>query len=146
MKYILDNKSDSINSITELDLKGLEIKFGKLNPLKTDKILLVDEELKILYIKQNLNKKLIEIVSKMELVLEDNESGDDETALVLGEVQRLKGIVVNKYKEHMKSSEYKAFLQRLIYTEEEFQRKFNSRQIYKEMMMESVYENKGKGR
>lgn len=147
MKYILDNKSDSIISITENDIKGLEIKSSNSdNILKANKITIVDDELKGLYIKQKVNKKIIELITKMRYLLENNETSDGDIAMVLDEAQKLKGIIINKYKEHLNASEYKAFLQKILLTEEEFQRKYNARQIYKEMLMEDFSENIGKGR
>ncbi len=147
MKYILDNKSDAINSITENDIKGLEIKSSNSdNVLKAEKITIVDDELKGLYIKQKIDKKIIEIITKMRYLLENNDTSDGDIGMVLDEVQKLKGIIINKYKEHLSATEYKAFLQKILLTEEEFQRKYNARQIYKEMLMEDFNENMGKGR
>ena len=146
MKYILDNKSDSIKSITEENISGLEVKTTTENVVGAKKVLIVDEKLKDLYIKQKINKKLLMIIEKMKYILESDETGDTDIAIVLGEIERLKGIMINKYKEHLIASEYKEMLKRILLTEEEFKNKYNARQIYKEMLMENFEDNKSKGR
>ncbi len=147
MKYILDNKSDAIKSIKENEINALEIKSKKTDaPINTKKILLVGEELKSAYIKQRVDKKIAEILIKMNYILNDDDASDNNIGMVLDEIERLKGIILNKYRLHLEGEEYKALLKRVIMTEEDFRRKYNARQIYRELMMESMDENIGKGR
>ena len=60
-------------------------------------------------------------------ILNDDGTTDDDTGLVLDELNKLKGIIINKYKEYMLESEYKALLTKLIIIEEEFKRSYNSK-------------------
>lgn len=147
MKYILDNKSDSIKSIEESELNALEIKSNKENVIGAKKVLLVDETLKDLYIKNKVNKKLLSIIAQMQKILESDDTTEGTIGIVLDEIERLKGIIINKYKIHLADLEYKEMLKRIMLTEEEFKNKYNAIQIYKEMLMENIInENMGKGR
>ena len=146
MKYILDNKSDKIKSVTENKLKALEIKTKGENAIGASKILIVDSQLKDSYIKNKINKKLVVILAKMQYILNNDEEGSSNVGLVLGEIDRLKSILINKYKEHLKVEEFSYLLKKLMIIEEEFKIKFNRRQIYREMLMEDLDQMVGKGR
>lgn len=146
MKYILDNRSDSIKSVEEGELNALEIKAKKENIVGAKKVLLVDETLKDVYIKNKVNKKLADIIAKMQLILESDDTGEGTIDIVLDEIERLKGIIVNKYRFHLTNEEFKETLKRVMLTEEEFRNKYNAIQIYKEMLMENYDEDLGKGR
>ncbi len=146
MKYILDNRSDSIKSVEEGELNALEIKAKKENIVGAKKVLLVDETLKDVYIKNKVNKKLADIIAKMQLILESDDTGEGTIDIVLDEIERLKGIIINKYRFHLTNEEFKETLKRVMLTEEEFRNKYNAIQIYKEMLMENYDEDLGKGR
>ena len=146
MKYILDNKSDKIKKVTENNIKGLEITTKKDNQLNATKVLIIDSELKDLYIKKKINKKLVSLLAKMQYILDNDEDGNTNVTLVLGEIDRLKSIMINKYKEHLKSEEFSYLLKKLMIIEEEFKVKYNRKQIYREMLMEDFDEMLGRGR
>ena len=146
MKYILDNKSDKIKSVTENNLEGLEIKTKGENAIKASKVLIVDSELKDLYIKNKINKKLVTLLAKMQYILDNDDNDTTNATLVLGEIDRLKSILINKYKEHLKIEEFTYLLKKLMIIEEEFKIKYNRKQIYREMLMEDLDEMIGKGR
>lgn len=147
MKYILDNKSDSINSITENEITGLEIKStSQNNILNYEKVTIVAPELKTDYIKQKLDKKIADLLYKMRALLEDPNSSDGDVALVLDEMEKLKGILINKYREHLEDSLYKSYLKKLMLTEDDFIKRYDVKKIYREMMMGSYEETQGKAR
>ena len=60
---------------------------------------------------------------------------------------KLKGIIVNKYKENMKKSDYKALLSKLIVIEEEFKKNYNQK-LFTNYIQNSIYEGiiEGRGR
>lgn len=147
MKYILDNKSDKIKSVNENDIEGLEIDTKNTNLLNATKILIVDSELKDAYIKKRVNKKILALLAKMQYILDNEEDSNNNAAIVLGEIDRLKSIMINKYKEHLKSEEFSYLLKKLMIIEEEFKIKYNRKQIYREMLMEDLDEMiEGRGR
>ena len=146
MKYILDNKSDKVKSVAENKLKALEIKTKGDNAIKASKVLIVDSELKDIYIKNKINKKLVTILAKMQYILDNDDNDTTNATLVLGEIDRLKSILINKYKEHLKREEFSYLLKKLMIIEEEFKIKYNRKQIYREMLMEDLDEMIGRGR
>jgi hypothetical protein len=146
MKYILDNKSDKVKSVTENKLKALEIETKGENAIKASKVLIVDSELKDIYIKNKINKKLVTILAKMQYILDNDDNDTTNATLVLGEIDRLKSILINKYKEHLKREEFSYLLKKLMIIEEEFKIKYNRKQIYREMLMEDLDEMIGRGR
>lgn len=147
MKYILDNKSDKIKSVNENKLEGLQVDTKNNNLLNATKILIVDSELKDAYIKKRVNKKIMALLAKMQYILDNEEDGNNNAALVLGEIDRLKSIMINKYREHLKVEEFEYLLKKLMIIEEEFKIKYNRKQIYREMLMEDLDEMiEGRGR
>lgn len=147
MKYILDNKSDSINSVIENEITGLEIKSsGQSNIIGSSKVTIVAPELKTDYIKQKLDKKIADLLYKMRALLEDPNSSDGDVVLVLDEMEKLKGILMNKYREHLEDSLYKSYLKKLMLTEDDFIKRYDIKKIYREMMMGGPEEVVGKSR
>ena len=114
MKYILDNKSDKIKSVNENKLEGLQVDTKNNNLLNATKILIVDSELKDAYIKKRVNKKIMALLAKMQYILDNEEDGNNNAALVLGEIDRLKSIMINKYREHLKVEEFEYLLKKLM--------------------------------
>ena len=81
-------------------------------------------------------------------ILSDEDTGEDDSGLVIDEVNKLKGIIINKYKEYLTESEYKALLTKLILLEEEFQKNYNQK-MYMNYVSNIYYEEtdtKGRGR
>ena len=81
-------------------------------------------------------------------ILSDEDTGEDDSGLVIDEVNKLKGIIINKYKEYLTESEYKALLTKLILLEEEFQKNYNQK-MYMNYVSNIYYEEtntKARGR
>ena len=114
MKYILDNKSDKIKSVNENKLEGLQVDTKNNNLLNATKILIVDSELKDAYIKKRVNKKIVALLAKMQYILDNEEDGNNNAALVLGEIDRLKSIIINFFNRYSNSSTFKCSLYLLI--------------------------------
>lgn len=148
MKYILDNKNSVIKSIKENELNALSIKPSKgyQSVIQTNRILLVDPKFKDAYIKQKIDKKINSLLMKMQCILESDEDTTGNIEIVLDEIQRLKSIIINKYKEYLTNEQYKEMLRSIIILEEDFKRRYNAKLIYRELMMEQIEEARGKGR
>ena len=95
--------------------------------IKADKIILIDPNLCETYIRRRINKKIDKVIKFMIKILNDEDTTDGDAGLVLDEVNKLKGIIINKYKEYMLESEYKTLLTKLILIEEEFKRNYNNK-------------------
>ena len=131
MKYIIDKKENNKKLMYyNVNMSGLEvtpINEVKNQVIKVGEVLLVDENLQHSYIKQRVNNKLDKIIKFMLQILNDDTTDEDDTAMVLGEINRLKGIVANKYRHFMKDAEYKSLLTKLILIEEEFKKNYNEK-------------------
>ena len=145
MKYVIEKNGKDMKlvyySVNMVGL-GVETKNGvtEIN-IKEKKIILVDSKLRDAYIKQRINKKIDKVIKFMLRILNDEDTTEGDVGMVLDEINKLKGIVIKKYKEYMKVSEYKALLTKLIIIEEEFKKNYNQK-LYMNYMNGSIYEEK----
>ena len=152
MKYIIDKTNDDMKLMYySVNMVGLSVTPKNEVPglkIKANKVVLVDEGLRESYIKQRINKKIDKIIKFMIKVLNDDDTTDSDTGMVLDEINRLKGIVINKYREYMIDSEYKSLLTKLILIEEEFKKSYNQK-MYNNYLNSNYYEEdlrSGRGR
>ena len=143
MKYIIDKNNDDMKLMYySVNMVGLNVSPKNEVPglnIKAKKVILIDPELRESYIKQRINKKIDKIIKFMIRILNDEGTTDSDTGMVLDEINRLKGIVVNKYREYMIDSEYKALLTKLILIEEEFKKSYNQ-MMYSNYLNSNYYE------
>ena len=150
-KYIIDKDNPNEKLLYyNVNVVGLSVTPNKSVPgynVIAKKLTLVDPELREAYIKQKINKKIDKVIKFMIKILNDEDTSDEEAGIVLDEINKLKGIIINKYKEYMLESEYKALLTKLILIEEEFKKNYNQK-TYLNYMTNSVYEDviQGRGR
>lgn len=150
-KYIIDKDNPNEKLLYyNVNVVGLSVTPNKSVPgynVIAKKLTLVDPELREAYIKQKINKKIDRVIKFMIKILNDEDTSDEDAGIVLDEINKLKGIIINKYKEYMIESEYKALLTKLILIEEEFKKNYNQK-TYLNYMTNSVYEEviQGRGR
>ncbi len=150
-KYIIDKDNPNEKLLYyNVNVVGLSVTPNKSVPgynVIAKKLTLVDPELREAYIKQKINKKIDKVIKFMIKILNDEDTSDEDAGIVLDEINKLKGIIINKYKEYMLESEYKALLTKLILIEEEFKKNYNQK-TYLNYMTNSVYEDviQGRGR
>ena len=131
MKYTIDkDNNDKKLAYYNVNIKGLEV--SPINEVEDQKIIvgkvvLIDENLQTSFIKKRIDKKLDKIIKFMLRILNDDESDEEDSGIVLDEINRLKGIVINKYRKYMTEQEYKALLAKLILIEEEFKKSYNEK-------------------
>lgn len=150
-KYIIDKDNPNEKLLYyNVDVVGLSVTPNKSVPgykITAKKLTLVDPDLREAYIKQKINKKVDRVIKFMIKILNDEDTSDEDAGIVLDEINKLKGIIINKYKEYMIESEYKSLLTKLILIEEEFKKNYNQK-TYLNYMTNSVYEEviQGRGR
>ena len=142
-KYIIDKDNPNEKLLYyNVDVVGLSVTPNKSVPgykITAKKLTLVDPDLREAYIKQKINKKIDRVIKFMIKILNDEDNSDEDAGIVLDEINKLKGIIINKYKEYMIESEYKSLLTKLILIEEEFKKNYNQK-TYLNYMTNSVYE------
>ena len=143
MKYVIEKNNEKqrlmyyavnmvgLNVIPKNEVPGLNI--------KAKKVVLIDSDLRDSYIKQRIDRKIDKIIKFMLRILNDDETTEDDTGMVLDEINRLKGIIINKYREYMLDSDYKAILTKLILIEEEFKKSYNNK-MFRNYISNNYYE------
>lgn len=131
MRYVIEHKGEE-KKLTYHNVKIVGLSVTPKNnvkdlTIKADKIILIDPNLCETYIRRRINKKIDKVIKFMIKILNDEDTTDGDAGLVLDEVYKLKGIIINKYKEYMLESEYKTLLTKLILIEEEFKRNYNNK-------------------
>lgn len=131
MRYVIEHKGEE-KKLTCHNVKIVGLSVTPKNnvkdlTIKADKIILIDPNLCETYIRRRINKKIDKVIKFMIKILNDEDTTDGDAGLVLDEVNKLKGIIINKYKEYMLESEYKTLLTKLILIEEEFKRNYNNK-------------------
>ena len=152
MKYVIDKNNEKMKLMYyTINLVGLDVTPKNDNDnikIKAQKVIIVDPELRESYIKRRINKKIDKVINFMVKILNDDDTSEDDAGLVLDEVNKLKGIIVNKYKEYLKVSEYKTMLSKLILIEEEFKKNYNQK-MFSSYIQNAIYEeirSEGRGR
>ena len=145
MKYVIEKNGKDMKLVYySVNMVGLGVEPKNGVPgltIKAKKVVLVDSKLRDAYIKQRINKKIDKVIKFMLRILNDEDTTEGDVGMVLYEINKLKGIVIKKYKEYMKVSEYKALLTKLIIIEEEFKKNYNQK-LYMNYMNGSIYEEK----
>ena len=143
MKYVIDENNDNAKLIYyNVNIEGLDITPKNDVPglsIKAKKVVLVDPILQDSFINKKINKKIDKIIKFMIRILNDEGTTDEDTGMVLDEINRLKGIIINKYRKYMKESEYKSILTKLILIEEEFKKSYNQK-MYATYLDDNIYE------
>ncbi len=131
MKYYINRKSNNLKLANyNVSISGMKVKpINKVADLtiKAKNVTLVDNELICSYINQVIGKKTDKIVKFIMQILNDEATGNDDSGIALDELNRLKGIIMKKYKEFMIEEEYKTALSKIFIIEEEFKRNYNQK-------------------
>ncbi len=151
MKYVIEKDLEKKRLVNyNVNIEGLDVKPINEVPsldIKANKVTFVDRELTESFIKKRVNRKIDKIISFMLRILNDEGTTEDDSGMVLDEINRLKGIILNKYRKHMLDSEYKEVLTKVILIEEEFKRSYNQKMFTN--YLDSYYEEElisGRGR
>ena len=152
MKYIIDKNNENLKLVNyNVKIDGMRVKpinNVKGLTIKAGKIILVDSKLRDSYINQVIDKKLDKIVKFSLNILSDEDASEEDGGIVLDELNRLQGIIVNKYRQYMIEDDYKNKLSKIIIVEEEFKRNYNQK-IYMNYLSGYSYQDtmySGRGR
>ena len=131
MKYVVIHKQKESKLVyRNVNIDGLSVLPVNRVPnlsIKAKKVVISDEELQTKYVKQRINRKLDKIITFILRILEEDDTSSDDVIIVLDEISKLKGIVINKYKKYLSVSDYKSYLTKLILIEEEFKKSYNQK-------------------
>lgn len=140
MKYTLQEKKISSGSYTfehELDGFAITPKKGKaMDEIDIKEVVIVDHELIDNHARRIFDKKIKELTNLMYIVLNNDDSTDDDVSIVLDETSKFKSIIINKYKKFITDSLYKNYMKKIILLEDEFKKSF----MYNKYFMENENE------
>ncbi len=143
MEYVIDKDNDDFKlSYFNVNISGLEVLPKNKYPgitYKASKVTIIDPDLSTIYIKKRINKKIDQLIEFMLKILNDNDTTDGDVGIVLNEISRLKGIIYNKYREHLKIEDYKSLLSKIIIVEEEFKKNYNQKMFMNQMRNQILY-------
>lgn len=152
MKYVVDRKNSNLKLANyNVTIEGMRVKpINKVSGLtiKAERVTLVDSSLRNSYINQVIDKKTDKIVKFIMQILNDDTTSEDDSGMVLDEINRLQGIIMKKYRQYMIEEEYKSALSKLFIIEEEFKKNYNNK-IYMNYLSGYNYHNEytsGRGR
>ena len=152
MKYIVNRKNKDLKLVNyNVDINGMKVKpINRVSGLtiKVENITLVDPYLRDSYISQIIDKKTDKIVKFIMQILSDDISGEDDSGMVLDEINRLKGVIMKKYRQYMIEEAYKSALSKLFIIEEEFKKNYNQK-VYMNYLSGYSYQegySSGRGR
>ncbi|MEG2457783.1 MAG: hypothetical protein RSB41_02715 [Bacilli bacterium] len=106
-------------------IDGLVIKNNndKKNNMIIQKITITDLKLIDNYTKQKFDRRFTKLFKLMYDILSTEDDTNESTAVVLGEIEKLKETVENKYREYISRKEYFDLLAKLEVIETEFKNK-----------------------
>lgn len=134
--YYIKRKIKRSKLIAFGEFSGLEIKPIK-NKIKVGKIIICDKKLSNKYIKKQLDKKFSKLYKTLYDFLISEDSSEAGIKACLTEIEKIKSVIFNKYKEYMKTRLYKEYLAKIVLTENEFRDKFMEREYLSRMMKET---------
>lgn len=121
-------KEEKIKKLTYLscDFKGIELKPKKLNRknmISASKIIITCEEYKKNYVRRMVNTRLKKIYAMIFDILNDEDAGSSDVVNVLGELERLQGIIERKYEEVLEMEEIELINKKIELLKVELKRK-----------------------
>ena len=148
--YYLKRKIKAVNLNNPIKVDGLDAKSKKIK-----KVTIVDKKLRSKYATKQMDNKLKKLYDKIFNFLTSDDDSENGVKACLGEIEKIKAILFNKYKNELQNKKYKEYLAKIAITEEEFKNKFEEREYYKELIekmyrdlreKEELEEMKGKAR
>ena len=118
-------------------------------------ITITDKKLRNKYASKQMDKHLKKIYDLIFKFLTGDDNSENGIKICLGEIEKCKTMLCNKYKEELYKNKYKEYIAKIAITEEEFKNKYKEREyyasliekMYQEIAKNDEYEEfKGKGR
>ena len=148
MAYLIKkNKKTNEIKYMEYDLHGYKFspKSKKEAYLDVKEVTVINPELIDSILSIKFNKIFNKLFNKVVDVLNDDDASESDTMMVLGEVELLRGILLNKYQNFLKFEKEELFLKKLRLLENELKVKIMMIREKRLAMEEELEVSKGKG-
>ncbi len=150
--YYLKRKIKAASLKGKIKTEGLE---AKIKNKKVKKLTIVDKKLKNNYAIKQMDKNLKKVYDSIFKFLTSDDDSENGIKICLGEIEKCKSILFNKYKNELQIKKYQEYIAKIAITEEEFKTKYREREYYRDLI-EKMYkqinndvefdERRGKGR
>ncbi len=147
MAYLI-KKNNKTNEIIymEYDLHGYKFSPKKTKDAYIDvkEVTLINPEMIDSVLSIKFNQVFNKLFNKVVNIINDDDASESDTMMVLGEVELLRGILLNKYQNFLKSEKEELFLKKLRVLENELRVKVMMIRERKLAMEEELTVEKGK--
>ena len=140
------HRDDSVVSIKELDGYTFKPKQGKGNYIKVNEVKIVDKVMIEKILSMKFDKSFKQLVALALRVINDEDADETATELVLGEVELVRQILLERYHKYISKEKEALFLKKLRIIENEIrvkEIKIKQKAIYLEQQEEKT---RGRGR
>ena len=141
-----NHKDESIVCLKETEGYTFKPKVNKDDYIKVSQVRIVDKEMIDKILTMKFDKSFKKVVALALRVLEDEEADEGDAEIVLGEVELVREILLNRYQKFLNHEKEELFLKKLRIIENELRIKqveIKKRALYFEMQEEKT---KGRGR
>lgn len=120
------------------NLSGLEIKPRGKAGEQIKSVLLCDKSFSGSYASKQIDKRVSKLCNDIYKILISDDNDENGVKACLGEIEKTKSVIFNKYKEHIKNKEYKEFLAKMVILENEFRDKYLEKQYLASLINKSL--------
>ena len=124
------------------NFEGLEIKPKSKRHENIKKVTIIDKKLKNNYSIKQMDKHLKRIYDKIFAFLTSDDDSENGIKICLGEIEKCKSALFNKYKEALQNKKYKEYLAKIALIETEFRDKYYEREYYANII-KNMYKDLG---
>lgn len=117
------HKDESVVSIREIDGYQFKPKKTKDNYIKVSKVTIIDKVMIDKILTMKFNKAFKKVVALALQVINDEDSDEGNVTIVLGEVELVREILLNKYQKFLNYKKEQLFLKKLRLIENELRMK-----------------------
>lgn len=140
----LEVKTKKVNLKDKLIVEGLNIKpKNSKNGFTIKNVTVVDKKLRNKYAVKQMDKKLKKVYDKIYKFLTSEDDSENGIKVCLGEIEKCKSALFNKYREELKNKKYKEYIAKIALTETLFKQKYQEREYFANLI-NNMYKSLGK--
>ncbi len=137
--YYVKRKTKRYKCVGMGEITGIltKTRSGK-GAIKVKKMIICDKAMKNAYSKKQMDKKFSELYNFIYKFLTSEDNSEEGIKACLGEIEKIKSALFNKYKENLKNKQYKEYLTKIVLTENEFRNKYFEREFYANLIRNTM--------
>ncbi len=137
--YYVKRKIKRAKCIGVGDISGILTKTrGSKAAIQVSKMTICDKTMRNLHAKKQMDKKFSSLYNFIYNFLTSDDNSEDGVKACLGEIEKIKSALFNKYKEELKNKQYREYLTKIVLTENEFRNKYFEREFYANLIKDTM--------